>query len=171
MLQTFSACAPASFVHVCNPLRASSRGLYHICAGINTIAPQILAHFSCTSVGLLPLARSLRISYSHKSNYFKPGERAGHLRGAALANQSGLNLSRRVKWCAAPSNLAVLKNSYLLRCGGHINIPYSTKISTSTQVAYFFDNKRPLKLCTRRQISGSKFESSPLIGQSSGGLI
>jgi hypothetical protein len=62
MIQTFSSCAPASFVHVCNPLRAYSRALYHVYAGINTIASQILARFSCTSVGLLPLARSLRIS-------------------------------------------------------------------------------------------------------------
>ena len=85
VLQTFSSCAPASFVHVCNPLRAFSRALYHIYAGINTIAPQILTRFSCTSVGLLPLARSLRTSYRHKSNCVKSGERVGHLRGAALA--------------------------------------------------------------------------------------
>jgi hypothetical protein len=171
VLQIFSSSAPASFVHVCNRLRASSRVLYHICAGVNTIAPQILARFSCTSVGLLPLARSLKISYRHKSNYIKSGERAGHLRGAALAIQSRLNLSRRVKWCGAPSNLAAVKNSSLLMCGSHVNISHSTKLRTSTHDAYFFDNKRPLKLCIRRQLSGSRFESSPVRGQNSGGLI
>lgn len=60
------------------------------------------------------------------------------LEGAALPIQGRLNLSGKVQWCGAPSNLVVLKDSSLPRCGSHVNISNSTKkISISTQIAYF----------------------------------